>query len=253
MKYLVIKDCPGFKAGEIIEPINYHPNPEFTGHTMYSKNDVDCFPEYFQPMWFNFGDKIRVKSWKQKEEFFIPTKIVPTSDGGIMFRGERRTGGTTHWGVADCLNQDNWEFYKEPVEFCKEPEQISFKAGLSQKDVFFYKIKREIYKVLEKLGAEFDLLGTINSWREEIDDDTVLANLKGWNQNSNEQGDAKSKRMAPFYIRDGQDILISNQLFSSEQVARLHIGYTYPTSYEFMEWPALPDSEGYYPGPKSVE
>jgi hypothetical protein len=43
-------------------------------------------------------------------------------------------------------------------------------------------IRREIYRALVLLGAEFDLLGTVGSWGDSLPDDDVLAGLRQWNE-----------------------------------------------------------------------
>jgi hypothetical protein len=40
----------------------------------------------------------------------------------------------------------------------------------------------ELYRTLVLLGADNGLLGTIGSWGESLPDEDVLANLRGWNQ-----------------------------------------------------------------------
>jgi hypothetical protein len=40
----------------------------------------------------------------------------------------------------------------------------------------------ELYRTLVLLGADNDLLGTIGSWGGSLPDSDVLANLKGWNE-----------------------------------------------------------------------
>jgi len=56
----------------------------------------------------------------------------------------------------------------------------------------------------------------------------------------------KPKRMAPAYLSyyDDKSIQLSNAIFSSEEEALRMFGSN------FKGWPALPDSEGYYPGPQ---
>jgi hypothetical protein len=44
------------------------------------------------------------------------------------------------------------------------------------------KIKDEIYKALEKLGAKSDLLGIIGSWGDTYTDEEVLEKLNKWNE-----------------------------------------------------------------------
>jgi len=43
-------------------------------------------------------------------------------------------------------------------------------------------IRSEIYRALELLGADRQLLGTIGSWGDTLDDEAVLKLLKGWNE-----------------------------------------------------------------------
>ena len=40
----------------------------------------------------------------------------------------------------------------------------------------------ELYRALVLLGANNDLLGTVGSWGDSLPDPDVLANLKGWNE-----------------------------------------------------------------------
>lgn len=40
----------------------------------------------------------------------------------------------------------------------------------------------EIYKAMQKLGAESDLLGIVGSWGDSLPESNVLAMLKEWNQ-----------------------------------------------------------------------
>lgn len=42
-------------------------------------------------------------------------------------------------------------------------------------------IVHEIYRALVLLGAGNDLLGTVNSWKDSLPDEDVLANLQAWN------------------------------------------------------------------------
>jgi len=115
MKYLVIKDCPGFKVGRIVEAVNttlgrkaYLDQLNFDGDGYL----VGLFPEYFKPMWFNFGDKIRRKDWDD-DRYFIPTRCkVDISGSGVinpLFLGKNECNHD-HWYGE--LNQDTWEFYK---------------------------------------------------------------------------------------------------------------------------------------------
>lgn len=43
-------------------------------------------------------------------------------------------------------------------------------------------IVRELYRSLVLLGADHALLGTVGSWGDSLSESEVLANLKGWNQ-----------------------------------------------------------------------
>ena len=54
----------------------------------------------------------------------------------------------------------------------------------------------------------------------------------------------KPKRKAPAYVWIGDDWTIYG-LYTSEQEAKDDT-----RSFKKMEWPALPDSDGFYPGPK---
>lgn len=47
-------------------------------------------------------------------------------------------------------------------------------------------ITDELYKALEALGAEADLLGIVGSWGDSLPDDSVLRMLKTWNMNPTE-------------------------------------------------------------------
>lgn len=40
----------------------------------------------------------------------------------------------------------------------------------------------ELYRALVLLGADNDLLGTVGSWGNSLPDEDILANLKGWNE-----------------------------------------------------------------------
>jgi hypothetical protein len=42
-------------------------------------------------------------------------------------------------------------------------------------------IIRELYRAIDALGADPDLLATIKSWGDTLEDEQVLANLKAWN------------------------------------------------------------------------
>lgn len=56
----------------------------------------------------------------------------------------------------------------------------------------------------------------------------------------------KPKRLAPayFYYTNDNDISVSQWLFASKEEAIARLGRN------FKGWPALPDSDGFYPGPK---
>ena len=43
-------------------------------------------------------------------------------------------------------------------------------------------IKEELYKALELLGAESDLLAIVGSWGDTQDDEWVLNELREWNE-----------------------------------------------------------------------
>ena len=43
-------------------------------------------------------------------------------------------------------------------------------------------IKEELYKALELLGAQSDLLGIVGSWGDTQDDEWVLNELRDWNE-----------------------------------------------------------------------
>jgi hypothetical protein len=43
-------------------------------------------------------------------------------------------------------------------------------------------INREIYKALERLGAEPELLAIVGSYGDSLEDEDVLAMLKDWNE-----------------------------------------------------------------------
>ncbi len=45
---------------------------------------------------------------------------------------------------------------------------------------------RELYRAIDALGADPDLLATVESWGDTLDDHQVLANLKAWNSNRGE-------------------------------------------------------------------
>lgn len=47
-------------------------------------------------------------------------------------------------------------------------------------------IIRELYRSIDALGADPDLLATVESWGDTLDDQQVLANLKAWNSNRGE-------------------------------------------------------------------
>ncbi len=62
----------------------------------------------------------------------------------------------------------------------------------------------------------------------------------------------KPKRKAPAYFKAPtiyvpSGVGVSTSLFSSKEEAKDYMPDT------FLDWPALPDSEGYYPGPKEKE
>lgn len=110
MKYLVIKDCPGFKVGDVVESFKDSLKrelicraPEFPVYL------PDKTTEYFKPMWFNFGDKIRRKDWK-KGDYFIPGSYNHLTNS---FMSKSKYGSCRY---SNCLNQDEWEFHKEPEE-----------------------------------------------------------------------------------------------------------------------------------------
>jgi hypothetical protein len=48
-------------------------------------------------------------------------------------------------------------------------------------------LKAEIYKAFVLLGAKHDLLGTIGSISDSLDDSDVIENLKGWNNSMLEE------------------------------------------------------------------
>jgi len=43
-------------------------------------------------------------------------------------------------------------------------------------------IRSEIYRAMELLGADRQLLGTVGSWGDTLDDEEVLKLLKHWNE-----------------------------------------------------------------------
>ncbi len=45
-----------------------------------------------------------------------------------------------------------------------------------------YLIKEEIYKTFALLGGKSDLLSSIGSWKDTIDDEHVLSCLRLWNE-----------------------------------------------------------------------
>ena len=59
----------------------------------------------------------------------------------------------------------------------------------------------------------------------------------------------KPKRLAPayFYYTNDNDISVSQWLFASKEEAIARLGRN------FKGWPALPDSDGFYPGPKGYQ
>ena len=58
----------------------------------------------------------------------------------------------------------------------------------------------------------------------------------------------KPKRMAPaYFLNSNNEWDITGTLFYNAENAKIAVGI------RFISWPALPDSEGYYPGPKKVE
>lgn len=49
-------------------------------------------------------------------------------------------------------------------------------------------IRSEIYRALELLGADRELLATIGSWGDTLDDEAVLTLLKDWNTDETRRG-----------------------------------------------------------------
>jgi hypothetical protein len=43
------------------------------------------------------------------------------------------------------------------------------------------RIMREVYKAVEKLGGDFEILGPIGSYGDSMGDEAVLASLVAWN------------------------------------------------------------------------
>jgi hypothetical protein len=43
-------------------------------------------------------------------------------------------------------------------------------------------IRSEIYRAMEYLGADLELLATVGSWGDTLPDEAVLALLKDWNE-----------------------------------------------------------------------
>lgn len=154
MKYLVIKDCPGFKVGEIVETFPAPAKTIFTSYPYDVKYVVTDFPEYFAPMWFHFGDKIRQKEW-EPNVYFIPEKV--DTDSGVytyqfegrfyeLFGQEFIPTANRFW-YQSCLDQDQWEFYKEDseetstVEYKIEPkEKLLIKAFGIFKDYLSFRV-----------------------------------------------------------------------------------------------------------------
>lgn len=120
MKYLVIKDCPGFKVGDVVDPIPspvYHQEDRVCGKGLLNQSmplyTVKDHPDYFQPMWFNFGDKIRNKKW-DTDRFFIP-QMARSSSTPNYIRFDGISSVKNDSGLEyDCLDQSKWEFYQEP-------------------------------------------------------------------------------------------------------------------------------------------
>jgi len=48
-------------------------------------------------------------------------------------------------------------------------------------------IRSEIYRALELLGANRELLATVGSWADTLDDEEVLKLLKHWNESEETQ------------------------------------------------------------------
>jgi hypothetical protein len=44
------------------------------------------------------------------------------------------------------------------------------------------RIKQELAKALERLGADRELLATVESWGDTIEDERVLTELERWNR-----------------------------------------------------------------------
>lgn len=49
-------------------------------------------------------------------------------------------------------------------------------------------IRAEIYRAFELLGADRELLATIGSWGDTLDDEAVLILLKDWNEEEARRG-----------------------------------------------------------------
>lgn len=144
MKYLVIKDCPGFKSGDVVESFNDSLKrelicraPEFPVYL------PDKTTEYFQPMWFNFGDKIiprdvaAYSGFGKNIFYFIPTSYVGGKFfGDLHYQTYKATNDTNEYtrydSFEDCLKQSRWEFYKETEE--KIVDELTVQA---QEDGFY--------------------------------------------------------------------------------------------------------------------
>ncbi|OQA61444.1 MAG: hypothetical protein BWY41_00124 [Candidatus Atribacteria bacterium ADurb.Bin276] len=110
MKYLVLNDCPNLYIGEVVE----------TSHSGCSVGDEiakykpEKLPKYFVPMWFEFGDKIRMQKWLPGR-YFIPMRYERTGS----FTGKDENG--TRRVEFGCNNKDlGWEFYEEDLKDIKE-------------------------------------------------------------------------------------------------------------------------------------
>lgn len=166
MKYLVIKDCPGFKVGDVVETISIA-SPSNSKGIRFTKDisyRVDEHPEYFKPMWFNFGDKIRRKDWK-KGDYFIPGSYNHLTNS---FMSKSKYGSCRY---SNCLNQDEWEFHKEPeekimnendfkcfFELCarNEPTLLLNLLGSSWMEDIYKSFKARLIEELSVSGAIWD-------------------------------------------------------------------------------------------------
>lgn len=207
MKYLVIKDCPGFKVGDVVE----------TYCNGFLKSELNIipekYPEYFQPMWFNFGDKIKRISWSKG--YFVPERYDPVSKS---FHGVLKKG--TPIRCSDCLDKSQWEFYKE--------KQING--------------EQYQHSVFDEFG-DFKLNKKQKTLLDDYYKHEKLALVNAGFVEKKEETPKPKKLLAPALYKNSasESWAPTTSMYASLEEAKYYTGFR-----KNIVWPAKPNKDGFY-------